>query len=62
MGSSMKRKRPAKASTVTSNTSDESESSFNTVEKKDNKEADGKMAGTSFNFAYEMQRKTLSRA
>ena len=55
----MKKMKPAKAS---STTSDSSVSSFNTVEKQENREADGKMAGVSFNFALYMNRKTLSRS
>ena len=46
---------------VSSTTSDDTVSSLNTVEKKDNVEAEQKMAGVSFNFAAEMQRKTMNR-
>lgn len=50
-----------KLSAVSSTTSDDTVSSLNTVEKTDNVEAEQKMAGMSFNFASEMQRKTMNR-
>ena len=58
----MIRKRGVKTATVSSTTSDDTVSSLNTIERKGNKESEGKMAGMSFNFAVEMQRKTLSRS
>ena len=46
---------------TTSTLTEESVSSLNTQEKKENAEADQKVAGNAFNFAKEFQRTTLSR-
>lgn len=50
-----------KQSVVSSTTSDDTVSSLNTVENKDNTDSEYKMAGISFNFAATMQRKTMNR-
>ena len=55
-------RRKARQKSETSSSSDATVSSFNTVEKLENRGADYKMPGFSFKFAKEMQRQTLSRA
>lgn len=50
-----------KTSTVTTSSMTESVSSFNTVEKAENKEFDQKQSGTGFKFATEFTRKTMNR-
>ena len=49
-------------SSETSSSSDATVVTYNTVERNENRKADSKMAGIAFNFAVDMQRKTLSRA